>query len=417
VVKSDIPLSRRHALALLGGAGALATSSRSWAQTPATPPILMDGHVHITNRVYWEHIDPWLSNTSDAGWDYGRARAAGVNCIIDNLGTYGAWNYNYTPKQTLRLIETALRFAEQHSDRMAIALSTADARRIVASGRMAVFLGSESGWDHEGDLDVLGALYRLGMRTIQFASQSGFNAFADSALAQAQGGQAPEHYHGINDRGRALVAEMNRLGILVDITHGTEATQKQLIEASRAPVVASHETIKAVSGAGMSDEILRALAGKGGLVGIHGGAAVVGKRYRKWMAEHPDRVAAAATALPNMLGYQPGFPRKPGDHGEYIERFDKEFGEIWRARGGWKEYPEALPFLPTTDEWAQQVIKAAGADHVALGFDMAGGRSSIPRNAGGYPDIVAALNRITTPANVTKITGENWFRVLDQAKG
>jgi len=178
---------------------------------------------------------------------------------------------------------------------------------------------------------VLGALYRLGMRTIQFASQSGFNAFADSALAQAQGGQAPEHYHGINDRGRALVAEMNRLGILVDITHGTEATQKQLIEASRAPVVASHETIKAVSGAGMSDEILRALAGKGGLVGIHGGAAVVGKRYRKWMAEHPDRVAAAATALPNMLGYQPGFPRKPGDHGEYIERFDKEFGEIWRA--------------------------------------------------------------------------------------
>jgi microsomal dipeptidase-like Zn-dependent dipeptidase len=58
-----------------------------------------------------------------------------------------------------------------------------------------------------------------------------------------------------------------------------------------------------------------------------------------------------------------------------------------------------------------------GADHVALGFDMAGGRSSIPRNAGGYPDIVAALNRITTPANVTKITGENWFRVLDQAKG
>jgi hypothetical protein len=87
VVKSGIPLSRRHALALLGGAGALATSSRSWAQTPATPQILMDGHVHITNRVYWEHIDPWLPNTSDAGWDYGRARAAGVNCIIDNLGT------------------------------------------------------------------------------------------------------------------------------------------------------------------------------------------------------------------------------------------------------------------------------------------------------------------------------------------
>lgn len=419
MVKSGIALSRRHALALLGGAGALATSPCAWAQTPASPPILMDGHVHITNRVYWEHIDPWQPQTYEAGWDYARARAAGVNCIIDNLGTYGYWNYNYTPKQTLRLIETAWRFAEQHADKMAIALSTADARRIIANGKMAVFLGSESGWDHEGDLDVLGALYRLGMRTIQFASQSGFNAFADSELAEAQGGQKPDHFHGINDRGRALVAEMNRLGILIDITHGTAATQKQLIEASRAPVVSSHQTIRAVSGAGMPDEILKALAAKGGLVGIHGGAAVVGKRYRKWAAEHSDRVATAAKALPNMLGYQPSFPRASGDHGEYIERFDKEFGEAWRARGGWKEDPEAVPFLPTADEWAEQVeyvIKTVGADHVALGFDMAGGRSSIPRDAGGYPEIVAALNRVTTPANVAKITGENWFRVLDQAK-
>jgi membrane dipeptidase len=82
---------------------------------------------------------------------------------------------------------------------------------------------------------------------------------------------------------------MNRLGILVDVTHGTEAAQKQLIEASKAPVVCSHTTIKAVSGVGMSDEVLRLLAGKGGVVGIHGGAAVVGKRFRKWMAEHPRR--------------------------------------------------------------------------------------------------------------------------------
>src|SRR5882757_7872103 len=138
---------------------------------------------------------------------------------------------------------------------------------------MAVFLGSESGWDHEGDLDVLGALFRLGLRTIQFASQSGYNAFADSALAMSQGGQNPDHYHGLNDRGRALVAEMNRLGILIDLTHGTEAVHRQLIEASKAPVVASHETIRAVSGVGLSDEIVKGIAAKGGLVGIHGNAA------------------------------------------------------------------------------------------------------------------------------------------------
>ncbi len=79
------------------------------------------------------------------GWDFARARAAGINCIIDNLGPYGYWNYNYTPKQVLRLMDTLLRFSDKHSDKMAIALSPDDARRIVGSGRMAVFIGCEIG--------------------------------------------------------------------------------------------------------------------------------------------------------------------------------------------------------------------------------------------------------------------------------
>lgn len=411
--------SRRHALKLTGAAAALA-STRAWAQAPSTggPPLLMDGHVHAINRVYWEKIDSWQP-VSDAGWDFGRARAAGVNCVIENLGTYGAWNYNYTPKQLLRLIETAWRFADQHRDKMAIVTDTNQARQVVASGRMAMFLSNESGWDHEGDLDVLEAFYRLGLRAVQFASQSGFNAFADSALAMTQGGQNPDHYHGINERGRALVAEMNRLGILIDITHGTEAVHKQLIEASKAPVVASHESIRSVSGVGLSDDVIKALAAKGGLVGIHSNAAVIGKRFRKWVSEHQEQVKEANAKMPEMVGFRPTMPRAAGDHGEYIARFDKDFGEAWRARGSWKEIPEAVPFIPTADEWAEHVdyvVKLVGVDHVAIGLDIAGGRSSIPKNASGYPDLVAALNRITTPANVRKITGENWFRVLDSAR-
>ena len=307
--------SRRRALQMLGaGAVAAGIGTKSWAQPIKTPVLMMDGHVHVTNRVYWEKADLWQAR--DAGWDYARARRSGVNCIIDNLGTYGGWNYNYTPKQALRLIETAHRYALKHVDKMAIVTGTREARRVIASGRMAIFLGSESGWDHEGDLDVLGAFYRLGLRSIQFSTQSGFNAFADSALAMTQGGQKPDHYHGLNDKGRALVAEMNRLGILIDITHGTKETQKQLIAASSVPVVASHESINAVSGVGLTDENLKALAAKGGVVGIHGAAAVIGKRYRKWVAEHPEKAAEAAKAVPNMVGYAPSFPRNAGDHGE-----------------------------------------------------------------------------------------------------
>jgi membrane dipeptidase len=212
---------------------------------------------------------------------------------------------------------------------------------------------------------------------------------------------------------------MNRLGILIDITHGTEAVHMQLIEASRAPAVASHDSLKAVSGIGLSDHVLKALAAKGGLVGIHGGATAVGKQYRKWMAEKPENAANATNAVLGMVGHQPSFTRPPGDRGEFIARMDEESRKRWRTLGAWKEMAEAQPALPTPEEWADQVdyvIKTVGADHVGIGLDMVAGRSAVPRNASGYGDLVAALNRITTLENVRKITGENWFRVLGQAK-
>ena len=403
--------------ALTAGLPAVPAWRGSAAAADGDPDIVMDGHVHITNRIYWEGIDPW--KPTKQGWDFARAKAAGVNCIIDNLGPYGYWNYNYTPKQFLRLIDTLLRFSEEHSNNMAIALSPADARRIVASGRMAVFIGCESGFDHEGDPNVLDAFYRLGLRSVQFATQTGFNDFADSALAPIQGGEKPDHFGGINEHGHKLVTQMNQLGILIDISHGTEAVQTQLIASSRAPVVASHETAKAVSGAGLSDEVLKALASKGGLVGIHGAAAVVGKKYRQWMASNPAGAANSGKAVFGMVGYQPSFTRPPGDHGEFIERMDREFRARWLALADWKEDPSALSSLPTIDEWAEHVdyvIKLVGADHVAIGLDMVAGRSAIPADPTGYPDLLAALRRITTPANVRKIVGENWMRVLGQAK-
>jgi membrane dipeptidase len=150
---------------------------------------------------------------------------------------------------------------------MAVALTAAEARRVVAGGRLAIFLGIESGFDHEGDPDVLRALYRLGLRVVQFSTQTCFNAFADS---EADG---PAVWHGINTRGRELVAAMNELGILIDITHATVLAQEQIIDASRAPVAASHVSLAAVSGTGMPDSILRALAAKGGMVGIIGTSA------------------------------------------------------------------------------------------------------------------------------------------------
>ena len=98
---------------------------------------------------------------------------------------------------------------------------------------------------------------------------------------------------------------MNELGILIDITHATAEAQAQIIAASNTPVVASHFALAAVSGSGgMSDALLKALAAKGGLIGIHGGAAAIGKQYKQWMAAYPEKAARLGAAVNDMVRYE-----------------------------------------------------------------------------------------------------------------
>src|SRR6267154_2577905 len=256
---------------------------------------------------------------------------------------------------------------------------------------MAVFLSCESGWDQEGDLDVLRALYRLGLRSVQFSSQSGFNAYSDVQGGLPSGGA---HWGGINDRGRALIQEMNALGILVDITHASTDAQRQIIEASQAPVGASHVTAAAVSGpGGLSDDLIAQLA------------------------------AQLSKAIGDMVQYRPSFGRTPDDsnYGDFIARVDQESRDRTRAVFvPFVDPPDAAAAVPTPDEWAQQVdhvIGLVGPEHVGIGLDMFGGRSGVPQDAGGYPLLVEAISRVTARKNVDLVTGENWLRVLEQVQG
>jgi membrane dipeptidase len=150
------------------------------SQNPAQAPLLMDGHVHMTNRVYWEGIDPWKPQPV-GDFDYARARQAGVNVVIENIAPYGYNTYNTTVKQAGRLIETFHRVVDANRDKMELALSSADVRRITASGKLAVILSIEAGFDQEGDIDILRLWHRLGVRVIQFASQV-TTAYADSSV-------------------------------------------------------------------------------------------------------------------------------------------------------------------------------------------------------------------------------------------
>jgi membrane dipeptidase len=389
------------------------SQSHSEPLGPARPliPILMDGHVHITNRVFWEGIDPWQAQERGE-WDYARARAAGVNVIIDNIAPYGFEPYNGTVKQVLRLIERFHRTIEANADKMALALGVDDVRRIVASDRLAVILSTEAGFDQEGDVEVIAALYRLGLRAVQFTSKSSLNAYADVSIPGH-----PRVWGGINQRGRDLVREMNRLGIVIDLAHASEEAQLQIIEASAAPVVNSHDALAAVSGRGICDMVLKAIAAKGGLVGIHGASEIIGRRYIEWVGKNPTRFQALRKPIRAFSTYQPG-ERPFDDRGDYITRLDSEFRAVWNGVfEPWEDDPEAASLAADAQEWAQHiqhVIDVVGPDHVAIGLDMFGARSGIRgmNGAGGYQLLVCALQAITTPDNVRKITGENWMRVL-----
>jgi len=384
------------------------------AQGPRpTPTLLMDGHVHITNRVYYEGIDPWKPQATGL-WDFARARQGGANVVIENIAPYGYQDYNGTVKQVARLIETFHRMMEANRDKMELALTSADVRRIVASGKMAVILGIESGFDQEGDVDVLRLWHRLGVRLIQFAGQS-TTSYADSSVR----GNAV--WNGINDRGRRLIEEMNRLGIMIDITHATEPAQRQIIAASRAPVVASHTALKAVcdNPGNMPDDILRAVAAKGGLVGIHSTSAVISQRYYDYSKTHQLGVGLAYSLL-DAHDAEPQLVRpRDGFEAGYVDALDARLKKLWLNfyAQPWHDDPAAEKLVPTLDEWADHIVhivKTVGPEHAAIGLDLTQGRSAIRDfDARGYRELADVLKKRNVPQAVL---GENWMHAMDAAR-
>ena len=249
-------------------------------------PLIVDGHVHITNRGYWEGLDPWQPQRF--GFDFCCLKCSWGRVIIENVGTYGYANYNYTPKQTLRLIEPFHRSIEEHEDRMGLALSGAD-----AAGSSTAGLWRSSSASRPAS--IMKAIAMCCARSTDWGcgrcSSPPRAASTPSPTPKSVGNR---YRGGINDRGRALIATMNELGMLIDITHATPGAQAQIVAASEAPVVASHIGFASIAGDRgghtglLSDDVLQAVASKGGMVGIIGAASTMSARFREWMVADPS---------------------------------------------------------------------------------------------------------------------------------
>jgi membrane dipeptidase len=286
---------------------------------------------------------------------------------------------------------------KRHPDELVLAVTADDivkARR-GPKPRLAVLMGVEGGHAIENDLGVLEGFYRRGVRYMTL-THSHANDWAGSS-----GDEKPDAPRGLAPFGEKVVATMNRLGMMVDVSHVSDATFADVLRVTRAPVIASHSSARALCDVprNMTDDMLRAVAKNGGVVQVNFFPVFIDPDYaRAWKADQTRRDAAEAALDASLAKATP-----------------KERSLAWtrveRAEGA--RYPRP-PFAKLIDH-IDHIAKVAGVDHVGLGSDF-DGVPSLPQgidSAADLPKITAALlARGYGEADVEKILGGNLLRVM-----
>jgi membrane dipeptidase len=356
-----------------------------------------DAHVHVINRQFY-HGGNIGDRLPDGQFDLPRAREGGVNALFFSLFvTEEYYPQHYETKQALRLVDLALRQLEDNRETIELARSGRDIDRIVASGKVAAVLDMEGSLDRDGDLALLRRFYQMGLRSYQLSAHNAQNGYADSCCS-------PPRWHGLNARGRALIAEMNRLGMVINVSHASDEAISQAIDASTDPVIATHHGLREFNDIprNMPDWLLKKLAARGGLIGFQIGNEFHNRRVFDWRTQHAgkpfwDTARVNSSDLP-------------------IEEIDKIVAPQFPMLGS--NAPDDLKF--TVDQWLEvtdRAIQLVGEDHIILGTDFDGGPTlPLPmRDISDTPLIVEAMRRRGySEQRIRKVMGGNLLRVFHQ---
>ena len=293
-------------------------------------------------------------------------------------------------RDTIEQIDIVKRLVRAYPNDLALAGTADDIVRIHKTGRVASLIGIEGGHQIGGSLAALRQFYDLGARYMTLTHFKN-NEFADSATDDPK-------YHGITDFGRAVIHEMNRLGMLVDLSHVSDDTMRAALQVSNAPVIFSHSSARALSdhNRNVPDEILKLTAANGGVVMVNFYPPYVSDAFRKWNAEE----AAEEGRLKSLDNGRPG-PRQADL-------------KAWKAAN-----PPPRVTVAQVADHVDHVAKIAGYDHVGIGGDLEGIESA-PEGLGtvsGYPLLFAELiRRGWSDANLAKLAGGNVLRVMRRTK-
>ena len=359
--------------------------------------LVFDAHVHAADR-YFYHGGDMGRRAADGQFDLPRAREGGLDAMFLSLFvTEHYYPARLETRQVLRLVDAAYQQLDRNKHSIELAFNASDVERISGSGRIAAFLDLEGGFDLDGDLAVLRNLYRLGLRSFQLSAHNWANNFADSCCAPAKWG-------GLNDRGRAVIREANRLGMVINISHASDETMAQAIEASADPVVATHHGLRSFNDIPrtMPDDLLRKLAAKGGVIGFQMGNEFHNVKVFNWLTKQEGRPFWDTSEIRRKVASMT------------IDQIDRLAGPQFPMVGS--SAPDDLKLTPY--EWLAVVERATelvGEDHVMLGSDFDGG-PTLPRGMRDVSDLPmltdAMVLRGWSEDRIRKFLGGNLLRVV-----
>jgi membrane dipeptidase len=357
--------------------------------------ILVDTHDDTTQRLVDEKFD--LGHRDPHGHiDIPRMKEGGMGAIFFSIWMPSAITGPEAVKRALDQIDAVREQVRLHPDDLVLATTAEEVRRAHAQHKIAALMGMEGGHMIDNDLGVLRMYAALGVRYLTL-THGGNTEWADSSTDK------PAH-NGLTDFGKGVVRELNRLGVIVDISHVADKTFYDALETSKAPMIASHSSCRALCDAprNMTDDMIKALAAKGGVIQINYHMGFLSQEYRN-ATSNPAFVKEANDEVQKRCGASEACQIREG------ERVAREFVEQGKApRVDWTKIVDHI----------DHAVKLAGADHVGLGSDFDG--ANMPygmEDCSKLPKITEALlRRGYSEPDIRKILGGNTLRVMEQVE-
>ena len=359
--------------------------------------IVVDTHDDTPQRLLFDKTFNIGMRNKDGHVDIPRMREGGLDALFFSIWVPSQITGPPAVKRALDLIDSVREAVRTHPNDLMLANTAADIRRAAAEHKIAALMGMEGGHIIDDDLAVLRVYAALGVRYLTLTHFLN-NNWADSSTDK------PAH-NGLTAFGKDVVRELNRLGVIVDVSHVSDKTFYDVLEVTKAPVIASHSSSRAISNhpRNMTDDMMRALAKNGGVVMINYAAAFLSEEFRVASEKKSGNIVAAMAAMSKKCG---GNEACTIMENERIEHEAMMKGELPKAM--WDKIVEHI----------DHAVKVAGVDHVGLGSDFDGATMPIGmEDVSKLPKITdALLKKSYSEPDIEKILGGNILRVMEQVE-